>query len=59
MTKPNQSESSQSDVSGQLDEYDPEDDLRASIEFAYEEIRNRSVSGGKGWRGYPAVFCPK
>lgn len=34
-------------------EYDPDDDLRRSVEFAYENIRERVASGGKGWRGYP------
>jgi hypothetical protein len=34
-------------------EYDPEADLRVSIEFAYEAIRARVAAGGKGWGGYP------
>jgi hypothetical protein len=34
-------------------EYDPVDDLRRSVEFAYEHIRERVASGGKGWREFP------
>jgi hypothetical protein len=36
------------------DGYDPTDDLRKSIEFAYTAIRERVAAGGKGWSGWPA-----
>jgi hypothetical protein len=35
------------------DSYDPSDDMRASIEFAYRAIRERVARGGRGWRGCP------
>ena len=35
-------------------DYDPEMDLRASVEWAYRHIRERVAAGGKGWRGYAA-----
>jgi hypothetical protein len=35
------------------DNYDPSDDMRASVEFAYRHIRERAAHGGRGWRGYP------
>jgi hypothetical protein len=34
-------------------DYDSADDLRASVEFAYEAIRERVARGGRGWRGWP------
>jgi hypothetical protein len=40
-------------MSGALpDGYDPDDDLRKSIEFAYAAIRERVAAGGRGWRGF-------
>lgn len=43
-----------------INEYDRDDDLRRSIEFAYEHIRERVASGGKGWRGFSMKLldCP-
>lgn len=34
------------------DDYDRNDDVRRSIEFAYRFIRARVASGGAGWREY-------
>jgi hypothetical protein len=34
-------------------DYDPSDDMRRSIEFAYEAIRERVAHGGRGWREWP------
>jgi hypothetical protein len=36
------------------DAYDSVDDLRASIAWAYQHIRERAAAGGKGWRDWPA-----
>jgi hypothetical protein len=33
--------------------YDAADDLRRSVEFAYEAIRERVARGGHGWCGWP------
>jgi hypothetical protein len=35
------------------DNYDHSDDMRASIEFAYQHIRERVRDGGRGWREWP------
>jgi hypothetical protein len=35
------------------DTYGAADDLRRSIEFAYQHIRERVARGGPGWRGWP------
>ena len=33
--------------------YNAADDLRRSVEFAYEAIRARVSCGGRGWAGWP------
>lgn len=33
--------------------YDADDDMRASIEWAYRHIRERVAQGGPGWGGWP------
>jgi len=35
------------------DDYDADDDLRKSVEYAYRAIRQRVAHGGRGWRGWP------
>jgi hypothetical protein len=52
MREPSWPESGSAHPRPPKDDYDPEKDLRASIEFAYEAIRARVAAGGKGWRGY-------
>jgi hypothetical protein len=37
------------DVLPSCGNYDAADDLRKSIEFAYEHIRGRVARGGRGW----------
>jgi hypothetical protein len=34
-------------------DYDPSDDMRRSIEFAYQHVRERVACGGHGWRDWP------
>jgi hypothetical protein len=45
------------------DEYDEQDDLYKSVEFAYKHIRERVAKGGKKWKGYmtwqPISTAPK
>jgi hypothetical protein len=53
MPEPSQPESESAHQQPPKDEYDPEADLRASIEFAYAAIRARVAAAGKGWGGYP------
>jgi N6-adenosine-specific RNA methylase IME4 len=38
--------------SATAESYSAADDMRASTEFAYQNIRQRVARGGKGWRGY-------
>jgi hypothetical protein len=40
-------------VSANPDDYDAADDMRRSVEFAYQHIRERVARGGRGWRGWP------
>ncbi len=40
-----------------IGDYDEQDDLYRSVEFAYAFIRNRVARGGKGWKGY-AMWQP-
>jgi hypothetical protein len=34
---------------GGFGDYDPSDDMRRSLEFAYAFIRQRAARGGRGW----------
>ena len=38
---------------GGFGDYDPSDDMRRSVEFAYAFIRKRVARRGRGWRGWP------